>query len=81
MYLLYLLNKKNVIPWIDPNLNVVIPMAGEGSRFANAGYVFTKPLIEVHNKPMIQLVSENLAIEAKYNYIVFGFISYFKHYI
>lgn len=65
-----ILNKKNVIPWIDPNLNVVIPMAGEGSRFANAGYVFPKPLIEVHNKPMIQLVSENLAIEAKYTYIV-----------
>tara|TARA_Y100000589_G_C27175435_1_gene638513 strand:- start:1439 stop:1798 length:360 start_codon:yes stop_codon:yes gene_type:complete len=45
-------------------------MAGEGSRFANAGYVFPKPLIEVNNKPMIQLVTENLAIKAKYTYIV-----------
>ena len=65
-----LLNKKEVIPWIDPNLNVVIPMAGEGSRFSNAGYVFPKPLIEVNGKPMIQLVSENLAIKAKYTYLV-----------
>ena len=57
-------------PWIDPNLNVLIPMAGEGSRFSKAGYTFPKPLIEVKNKPMIQVVCENLAIQATYTYIV-----------
>jgi HAD superfamily hydrolase (TIGR01509 family) len=43
--------------------NVVIPMAGEGSRFSLAGYTFPKPLIDVHNKPMIQIVVENLALD------------------
>jgi len=41
-------------------LNIVIPMAGAGSRFAQAGYTFPKPLIEVKNKPMIQVVVDNL---------------------
>lgn len=41
-------------------LNIVIPMAGRGSRFADAGYTDPKPLIAVHGKPMIQVVVENL---------------------
>jgi len=61
---------KQSIPWIDKKLNVVIPMAGAGSRFAKAGYTFPKPLIEVNGKPMIQVVVENLNIEANYIYIV-----------
>ena len=40
-------------------MNVLIPMAGAGKRFFNAGYVFPKPLIEVDNKPMIQWVIES----------------------
>lgn len=56
--------------WKESNLNVLIPMAGAGSRFADAGYAFPKPLIEVHGKPMIQAVVENLAINATYTYIV-----------
>lgn len=56
--------------WIDKKLNVVIPMAGLGSRFSAQGYTFPKPLIEVRNKPMIQVVVENLNIEANYIYIV-----------
>lgn len=51
-------------------MNVLIPMAGAGSRFAQAGYTFPKPLIEVNGKPMIQLVVENLNIEANYVFIV-----------
>jgi beta-phosphoglucomutase-like phosphatase (HAD superfamily)/dTDP-glucose pyrophosphorylase len=58
------------IPWRDAKLNVLIPMAGAGSRFATAGYTFPKPLIEVHGKPMIQVVVENLNMEANYIYIV-----------
>jgi dTDP-glucose pyrophosphorylase len=57
--------------WIDPTLVVLIPMAGAGSRFAQAGYKFPKPLIEtVDGKPMIQLVLENLNIDAKYVFII-----------
>lgn len=37
---------------------VVIPAAGEGSRFANAGYANPKPLIEARGVPMIHLVAE-----------------------
>jgi dTDP-glucose pyrophosphorylase len=51
-------------------MNVVIPMAGHGSRFAQAGYTFPKPLIEVNGKPMIQVVVENLNIDAHYIFIV-----------
>lgn len=40
--------------------NVVIPMAGFGSRFAEAGYEMPKPFIDVKGKPMIQVVVENL---------------------
>jgi dTDP-glucose pyrophosphorylase len=45
-------------------------MAGAGSRFEQAGYTFPKPLIEVRNKPMIQVVVENLNINANFIYIV-----------
>ena len=41
-------------------LNIVVPMAGRGSRFANAGYTIPKPLIPVGGKPMIQWVIENV---------------------
>lgn len=48
-------------------LNVVIPMAGLGSRFANAGYVRAKPFIDVCGKPMIVRVLENLVYpDARY---------------
>ena len=56
--------------WVDKKLNVVIPMAGAGSRFAKAGYTFPKPLIEVGGKPMIQVVVDNLNIDANYIFIV-----------
>ena len=51
-------------------MKVLIPMAGAGSRFEKAGYTFPKPLIEVNGKPMIQLVVENLNVEAEYVFIV-----------
>jgi len=48
-------------------INIVIPMAGEGKRFADAGYLKPKPFIDVHGKPMIIRVIENLAyLNAKY---------------
>jgi dTDP-glucose pyrophosphorylase len=56
--------------WQGGKMNVLIPMAGAGTRFQQAGYTFPKPLIEVHGKPMIQVVVENLNIEANYIFIV-----------
>ncbi|MCY7332688.1 MAG: HAD-IA family hydrolase [Pseudanabaena sp. CAN_BIN31] len=41
-------------------IKIVIPMAGEGSRFARAGYIDPKPMIRVFGKPMIQWVVENM---------------------
>ncbi len=40
--------------------HVVVPMAGEGSRFQKAGYTIPKPFIPVGGKPMIQWVIQNL---------------------
>jgi len=56
--------------WKDDKLNVLIPMAGAGSRFTDAGYTFPKPLIDVNGKPMIQTVVENLGLDANYIFIV-----------
>ena len=58
------------IPWKSEKMNVLIPMAGAGSRFSSAGYTFPKPLIEVNGKPMIQVVIENLNIDANYTFVV-----------
>jgi dTDP-glucose pyrophosphorylase len=41
-------------------LQIVVPMAGRGSRFANAGYTTPKPLIPVGGRPMIQWIIENI---------------------
>ena len=56
--------------WQSENMNILIPMAGRGSRFESQGYTFPKPLIEVKGKPMIQVVVDNLNIKAKYTFIV-----------
>jgi dTDP-glucose pyrophosphorylase len=41
-------------------INVLIPMAGEGRRFKELGYTCSKPFIDVHGKPMIERVIDNL---------------------
>jgi HAD superfamily hydrolase (TIGR01509 family) len=51
-------------------INIVIPMAGNGSRFAQEGYILPKPLIDVQGVPMIQRVVENLNIDGQYIFIV-----------
>ena len=50
------------LPVSDENgVNVVIPAAGEGRRFAEAGWPQPKPLIDVNGFPMISLVVHNLS--------------------
>lgn len=56
--------------WKDSKLNILIPMAGAGSRFQQAGYSLPKPLIEIHGKPMIKIVVENLGLDANYIFVV-----------
>jgi dTDP-glucose pyrophosphorylase len=56
--------------WQGDKMNVLIPMAGAGSRFKQAGYTFPKPLIDVAGKPMIHVVVENLNLEANYIFVV-----------
>ena len=65
-----LINKMNTPKWQGNKLNVLIPMAGAGSRFQQAGYTFPKPLIDVKGKPMIQTVVENLNVEANFIFVV-----------
>lgn len=63
-------DKLNNTIWKDDRLNVLIPMAGAGSRFEKAGYTFPKPLIDVNGSPMIQVVVKNLNFCAKHVFIV-----------
>lgn len=52
-------------------ITIVIPMAGNGSRFTKAGYADPKPLIPVHGKPMISWVVDNLKVPgARFVFII-----------
>jgi len=51
-------------------MKILIPMAGEGSRFSKEGYTFPKPLVDVNGKPMIQKVVENLDFDCEYVFLV-----------
>ena len=64
-------NQKTIKPkWQGGKMNVLIPMAGAGSRFVQAGYTFPKPLIDINGKTMIETVVENINIDAKHIFIV-----------
>jgi NDP-sugar pyrophosphorylase family protein len=51
-------------------MNIVIPMAGNGSRFSNAGYSLPKPLIMLNGVPMIARAIDSLGIQGRYHFIV-----------
>jgi NDP-sugar pyrophosphorylase family protein len=42
-------------------LQIIVPLAGRASRFQERGYTFPKPLIEIGNQSMIEVVLANLA--------------------
>ena len=50
-------------------LNIVIPMAGRGSRFQKDGYHLPKPLLPIHGKKMIHLVINNLKPSRPHRFI------------
>lgn len=61
-------------------MNIVIPMAGHGSRFSKAGYKDPKPLIPVLGQPMIELVIENLKPSAPHRFIFICQAEHLKNY-
>lgn len=50
-------------------LNIVIPMAGRGSRFEQAGYAMPKPLIDIYGHPMIEYVTSNITPVCEHRFI------------
>lgn len=50
--------------------NILIPMAGAGKRFVEAGYTQPKPFIDICGKPMIQRVVESLNIDGNYIFLI-----------
>jgi len=54
----------------DKKLNILIPMAGAGSRFQSVGYKLPKPLINANGKPMIQVVVDNIKLDATFTFVV-----------
>ena len=61
-------------------INIVIPMAGRGSRFVNAGYEMPKPLIEVHGHHMIEYVIQNIRPAQDYRFIFLCLDDHLKKY-
>jgi len=50
-------------------MNIVIPMAGLGTRFANEGFELPKPLIETNGKTLIEHSVSTLGVHGKYIFI------------
>lgn len=50
-------------------MNIVVPMAGRGSRFAKSGYEMPKPLIDVYGHPMIEYVTKNIKPNCEHQFI------------
>jgi len=61
-------------------LNIVIPMAGHGSRFKTAGFELPKPLIPIHSKSLIQCVVENIKPECSHRFIFICLEQHLKEY-
>lgn len=58
------------LTWPGNEMNILIPMAGAGSRFKNAGYKLPKPLIDVKGEPMFKRVLESLNITGNYIFLI-----------
>lgn len=50
-------------------LKIVVPMAGEGKRFAEHGHTFPKPLVEINGRSMIEIVVGNLTPSEPHQFI------------
>lgn len=61
-------------------LNIVIPMAGRGQRFQDAGYTVPKPLIPIHGKPMIEWVIDNVRPNRPHRFVFIALDEHEKKY-
>jgi NDP-sugar pyrophosphorylase family protein len=50
-------------------MKIIIPLAGLGSRFVQAGYSDPKPLIKIGDKTMVEKVIENLKPSGEHEFI------------
>jgi dTDP-glucose pyrophosphorylase len=55
---------------VNSVINIVIPMAGEGSRFSSAGYKIPKPFLPIHGLEMISAVIQNLRPTSAHRFIL-----------
>ena len=60
-------------------INIVLPIAGRGSRFSEAGYKLPKPLIMVHGKPMIEVVVDNIRPLCNHRFIFVALKEHLDH--
>ncbi len=60
-------------------LNIVLPIAGRGSRFANEGFVLPKPLIPIHGFPMIEVVVNNIRPTCEHRFIFVALKEHLDH--
>lgn len=51
-------------------MNIVIPMAGEGTRFPRDTYKIPKPLIQINGVPMIEHAVQSLGLSGTYHFII-----------
>ena len=51
-------------------MNIIIPMAGLGSRFLKEEYKLPKPLIDIRGKPMIIRALETLNLDGNYFFLI-----------
>lgn len=51
-------------------MNILIPMAGEGTRFPKDTYKIPKPLINIKGKPMIQRAIESIGLSGTYHFVI-----------
>jgi len=52
-------------------MNILIPMAGLGTRFKRSRFKKSKPLIDIYGKPMIQHAVESFnSLEAKFTFVI-----------
>lgn len=60
-------------------INIVLPIAGRGSRFAEAGYELPKPLIQIHHVAMIEVVVNNVRPSCEYRFIFVALKEHLDH--
>ena len=68
--IIYCMERKNNM--MRP-LHIIMPMAGEGSRFRKEGWTTPKPLIELNEMPLFVRAIQSVAISdvrMKYSFIV-----------